>query len=50
MRSSTLRKTKYEIVLTKIFKNYLEKLGKMAIYNIFIMIYDNVIHETDNIL
>ncbi len=40
---------KYEIVLTKIFKIYLEKLGKMTIYNRYSMVYDKFVYETDNI-
>ncbi len=28
----------------------MKKLYKMTIYNILVMIYDNIIHETDNIL
>lgn len=28
----------------------MQKLYKMTIYNILVMIYDNIIHETDNIL
>ncbi len=28
----------------------MQKLYKMTIYNILAMIYDNIIHETDNIL
>lgn len=41
---------KCEIVHTKLFKNYLENLEKMTIYNTFAIVYDKVIHETDNTL
>ena len=38
-----------ESQLSKLYKIYLEKLGKMTIYNRYSMVYDKFVYETDNI-